>query len=88
MEQHQAIPRHPQGDLGSDWWDVRWPYPRPSLSRLGQLMAQVADNMAMAAKAMLPSVQQAAEAIREFGRALAATDQSPPPGATDDRHHG
>lgn len=52
---------------GSVSWDAWWPHRRPKVSKLAVLMAENANNATMAVRALLPSVEQATEAIRELG---------------------
>ena len=55
---------------GTVSWDAWWPHRRPKVSKLAALMAEIADNAALAAQVLQSSVERATEAVRELNKAL------------------
>ena len=74
----RRFPDFPYGYWGRFWWDTSWPAPEPVVSRLSWQTHEIADNatmayvagIAMAFRAMQPTVHEATESMRALGRAF------------------
>ena len=60
-------------------WDRWWPFQPPTPTQLSEAVAAIQQSATLMAKALIPAVQHAADAINALGAAMAKADQEVPP---------